>query len=322
MSAPAGPSVVERWTFLVRRLLAWVGPVVTWAGVGTFVIWAVGQLARDATFVTGLCFYLPSVLAAGVLVVVAVTLAVARRRRAALVFALLAAPPLAVVGVVENDFTPKPPSPPGEYKLVHWNTKGRPARPGVGEYLLMEQADLYVLTDVGGPAHVEAFRDQLGPGYAGETFGELAVVGRGRVEVGEELAHRGEFVVRAVTWTPDDRPISLLVVDLPSDIWIARDPMLREVNEFIDRRRPDLVVGDFNAPRRSWALANLPDGYRHAYHTAGGGWGATWRVRTPMYAIDQCIHGPRVRPASYRLGGLGGQSDHLFQVFEFGLSQG
>lgn len=319
MSAPAGPSVVERWTPFVRRLLAWTRTVVAWVGGGSFGVWVVGQIARDATFVTGLCFYLPSVLAAVILAVVAVTLAVSRRRRSALLFALLAVPPLAFVGAVENDFIPKPPNPPGEYRLMHWNTKGRPERPGVGEYLLAEHADLYVLTDMAGPAHVEVFRDQLGPAYTAETFGELAVVGRGRVEVGEELAHRGEFVVRAVTWTPADRPISLLVVDLPSDIWVARDPMLREVNGWIDRRRPDLVVGDFNSPRRSWALANLPPGYRHAYHTAGSGWGATWRVRTPMYAIDQCIHGPRVRPASYRLGGLAGQSDHLYQVFDFGV---
>ena len=317
MSTAQGVS--ESRSRLVRSFLAGARAVVVWVGVGTFGVWAVGQLARDATFVTGLCFYLPSVLVVGVLAVVAVTLAVAHRRRSALLLALLGVPPLAFVGVVENDFVPKPAGPPGEYRLMHWNVKGRPVRPGVGEYLLAENTDLYVLTDMAGPAHVEVFRDQLGPGYTAETFGELAVVGRGRVEVGEELAHRGEFVVRAVTWTPADRPISLLVVDLPSDIWVARDPLLREVNDWIDRRRPDLVVGDFNAPRRSWALSNLPTGYRHAYHTAGDGWGATWRVRTPMYTIDQCIHGPRVRPVRYRLGGLGGQSDHLYQVFDFGL---
>lgn len=317
MSAAQGVS--ERRPRLVRSLLAGGPAVVFWVGVGTFGVWAVGQLARDATFLSGLCFYLPSVLAAVILAVAAVILAVARRRRLALLLVLLAVPPLAFVGFVENDFTPKPAGPPGEHRLMHWNTKGPPARPGVGEYLIAEQADFYLLTDMAGPAHIEVFRDQLGPGYMAETFGELAVVGRGRVEVGEELAHRGEFVVRAVTWTPADRPIALLAVDLPSDIWVPRDPLLREVNEWIARRQPDLVVGDFNAPRRSWALANLPPGYRHAYHTAGGGWGATWRVRTPMYAIDQCIHGPRVRPASYRLGGLGGQSDHLYQVFDFGL---
>ncbi|HEX4608420.1 MAG TPA: endonuclease/exonuclease/phosphatase family protein [Urbifossiella sp.] len=120
-----------------------------------------------------------------------------------------------------------------------------------------------------------------------------------------------------MTWTPRDRPITLLVVDLPSEIWIARDPLLCEVNALIEGHRPDLVVGDFNAPRRSRGLAALPAGYQHAYHTAGGGWGYTWPVPVPVYAIDHCLHGPRISPAAYRLGGLGGDSDHRYQVFDF-----
>ena len=89
------------------------------------------------------------------------------------------------------------------------------------------------------------------------------------------LIDRKRTKVQLVTWEQAGRSVTVLVVDLPSELHIHRDPLLREVNELIDRHRPDLVVGDFNAPRRSWALSDLPAGYQHAYDTVGSGWGYT-----------------------------------------------
>ena len=110
--------------------------------------------------------------------------------------------------------------------------------------------------------------------------------------------------------------IHLLVIDLPSAINIPRDPLLREGNELIDQHHPELVVGDFNAPRRSWALCELPAGYRHAYDTAGGGCGYTWPVPVPMYALDHSLHSPQVVPIRYGLFSSV-HSDHRLQVFDF-----
>ena len=153
--------------------------------------------------------------------------------------------------------------------------------------------------------------------YQSVAFGGLAVVGRGTVHADGWLADRDGFRVQAVTWDYAGHTTRLFVLDLPSDVWVARGPLLREVVALMARHRPDLVVGDFNAPRRSWALADLPAGYAHAYHTAGGGWGYTWPVPVPVYALDHCLHGPRVRPVRYELGGLAGNSDHRYQVFDF-----
>ena len=300
-----------------RRLFDRARRVVAVGAAGLTAAWAVGQAARDDTYLTGLCFYVPSaVVAAGLTLVVG--LYAADRRRVALAALAAAAPVLAVVGRVENRLDRAPADRPGDYRLVHWNTGGRPARPGVVEYLLAERADVYVLTDTPGPAHTEHFRARLGPAYAAATFANLAVVGRGTVRPGDRLVDRAGFVVRAVAWTPPaGRPVALVVADLPSSVFVARDPLLRELTAVVEARRPDLVVGDFNAPRRSRALAALPAGYAHAYETAGGGYGATWPVPVPVYALDHCLHGPRVAARAYRLGGRGGDSDHLYQAFDF-----
>ncbi|MDY3554877.1 hypothetical protein R5W24_004007, partial [Gemmata sp. JC717] len=201
--------------------------------------WGVGQLARDATWITGLCFYIPSVVVAAVLVLVALLYAATGRRRMALLAAGGALPAVAFVGLIENHAGRLPADGTGRFRVVHWNTAGRPARSGVGEHLLAERADLYVLTDAVNAAHVGALRDRLGAEYRAATFANLAVVGRGHLRAEGWLVDRDGFEVQAVTWVPDGSPIALLVLDLPSSVWAARDPLLREVNALIERHRPD-----------------------------------------------------------------------------------
>lgn len=314
MSASARPRR-SRYARVLGAVFACVGCL--------FAVWAVGQLARDATWVTGLCFYLPSVVMAVVALALFGLVAIARRPALCLFAAVFALPPVLVVVLIENRFGSGSGEDPCDLRLVHWNTGGRPARPGVGEHLIAERADMYVLSEVPNASHVAVLRDQLGAGYNAATFDNLAVVGRGDVRADGWLVNRDEFEVQAVTWTPPDRaPVRLLVCDLPSDVRVARHPLLREVNELIEQHRPDLIVGDFNAPRRSWSLTHLPDGYRHAYDACGDGWGATWPVPVPLYALDHCLFGRTIRPGRYRLDGLRGDSDHRYQVFDFGISSG
>lgn len=79
---------------------------------------------------------------------------------------------------------------------------------------------------------------------------------------------------------------------------------------------PFWVVGDFNAPRRSRALCELPAGYRHAYDTAGTGCGYTWPVPIPMYALDHSLHSASIVPVRYTLESSV-YSDHRLQIFDF-----
>ena len=99
---------------------------------------------------------------------------------------------------------------------------------------------------------------------------------------------------------------------------MARDPNLREIVAWIERRQPDVVVGDFNAPRRSRALQPAPEGYAHAYESSGSGWSYTWPSLLPVLAIDQCLIGPRISPGRYRLG-TSLLSDHRIQKLTFDL---
>jgi endonuclease/exonuclease/phosphatase (EEP) superfamily protein YafD len=257
-----------------------------------------------------------------VLPVWAVILVSRKRRRAAALAACLALPPLVFVLLVENRLFSNPPTvAPGYLRLIHWNVAGALNRPGASDVLLAQRADLYVLSEVPNARSVEVFAEAVGPEYQSRVFGNLSVVGAGSVQAHGWLLERDGAKVQSVTWERGGDRVALFVVDLPSRIDVARDPLLREVNGSIERHRPDLVVGDFNAPRRSRALCELPAGYGHAYDAVGSGFGYTWPVPAPMYALDQCIHSARIVPARYEL--ISSRfSDHRLQVFDFFWSPG
>ena len=119
-----------------------------------------------------------------------------------------------------------------------------------------------------------------------------------------------------VLWQSDEVELKLFVVDLASSLLNARNPRLHELTALMMLHQPDIVVGDFNAPRRSLAISPLPDGFVHAYEAAGSGWSYTWPVPCPVYAIDQCILGRRIVPLRYDLETTT-CSDHRLQILDF-----
>lgn len=282
-----------------------------------FPFWLVGQAARDDSWLTGLCFYIPSAFLMVAYLGFGLAYALGKRYRRSLLALVLGVLPLGFVLFVENDFfRPRPPARSDAVRLVHWNVGGKLRPSGEQRVLLAERADVYVLSEKGNDLPVQQFRDALGPSYQARVFGNLAVVAEGDVRSRGWLLNRDGAKVHSVAWEHEGWSLLLFIVDLPSNVLVARAPLLREVVALIERDRPDLVVGDFNAPRRSRALTRLPGGYRHAYDSVGRGWGYTWPVPLPMYSLDQCIFSGRIEPVRYGLVSTT-RSDHRYQVFDF-----
>jgi endonuclease/exonuclease/phosphatase (EEP) superfamily protein YafD len=149
----------------------------------------------------------------------------------------------------------------------------------------------------------------------------MAAFARGTLRSDGWLVRSREARSLLLEWDGPACPLKFLAADFTSRLEVHRDPQMRRLVAWIADLRPDLVAGDFNAPRRSLALSRLPPGYRHAYESAGSGWSYTWPVPVPVYAIDQWIHGPEVTPLDYRLESTTA-SDHRLQVFDFAMGHG
>ncbi len=292
--------------------------------VGLFAIWGIGQIARDRTLLTAWAFYLPSALVAGVLLLLAIGESLRRERRRAGLLLLLALPPAAAVLWLENHWRPVE-APEGEERgqAVHvpdlrvaaWNVADFPRGVERAAALLRPlHLDLVVLSEAPGKPPWELER-RLGGELRLTQIGAMAVLARGEVLDVEWLARDKTLQMALVRWAISGRTLGVLAANVISSPSVPRDPLLRRIVGILAQRSPDLVLGDFNAPRRSLALARLPPGFRHAYDAAGAGWSATWPAVLPLLAIDQTIVGPRLGVRGYHLRTTR-ISDHRLQLTE------
>jgi endonuclease/exonuclease/phosphatase (EEP) superfamily protein YafD len=287
-----------------------------------FTAWAVGQVFRDVSWITALCFYVPSILLACLLGVLALLDLITKRFRAAVLTASLAAVPAFFVLFVENSWLHGQQNLPETFnvRLVHWNVcRGKLGWDCVQKTLIALDADIYVLSEIPDDDDLQQFAIALPSRYSVRRFSTMAVIAKGEVSSRGRLMNSGRAFVHFLTWRSDGVSLSLLAADFPANPLVARDPHLQTLCKLVKQHQPDLVVGDLNAPRRSRALCALPDGYRHAYHSAGSGLGYTWPVPVPMYSLDHCIHGTRVLPSKYQLQSTS-CSDHRLQVLDFSVS--
>lgn len=288
-----------------------------------FAVWAVGQIARDRTLVTAWAFYLPSAIVLGALVLLAIGAALRRRWRRAGLWLTLALLPAAALLLLENRWQPpsgpvpgaKAGAGPADLRVVAWNAADFPRGVERAAAILRPlDADLVLLSEAPGKPPQELER-QLGGELRLARVGAMALFARGELRDIEWLAREDELQAALAHWAVDGRTLGVLAVNVISSPRIPRDPLLERIVEMIERRSPDVVLGDFNAPRRSRALARLPAGFRHAYDAAGSGWSATWPARLPLLAIDQTIVGPRLEVRAYSLHTTR-ISDHRLQLTE------
>ncbi len=275
--------------------------------LGLLGVWCIGQIARDRTLLTAWAFYVPSALVASALLLLALAALARRRLRRAGLLVLLALPAAATVLVLENHWRRAAEAgsarmaPAADLRVVAWNVADFPRGVERVATLLRSLApDLVMLSEAPGKPPRELER-QLGGELRLTAIGAMALLARGEVLDTEWLVRDTTLQVALVRWAIAGRTLAVLAVNVISSPSVARDPLLQRVVGMIAERSPDLVLGDFNAPRRSRALARLPAGFRHAYDAGGLGWSATWPAALPLLAIDQTIVGPRLAVRDYQL---------------------
>ncbi|MBM4030254.1 MAG: hypothetical protein FJ291_00535 [Planctomycetes bacterium] len=318
-NASAGPeSPAAQLKRSARTAAAWF-----WANVtaGAFGVWAVGEVFRDMHSLTAICFLVPTSLSAAALLIAALLAFACGCRRVALAAAVLWLFPAFWLFFVENQWVR--PSPRGDparaLRLVHWNVGPITNRAEViVKHLKPIGADAYVLSEMFNPVVSSQIAAALGSDYTVCHVRQIAVLARGALKL-HERDERMPSRVYTIEWGSSFGRVLLMTVDLPSRPIYSRAPWLQQVHERITYLRPDLVVGDFNARRRAHYLGRPPKGYAHAYDEAGRGWCYSWPDAFPLWDIDQCIIGPRVRAIRYEIAPTGA-SDHRLQWLEFSIA--
>ncbi|MEM7262567.1 MAG: hypothetical protein AAF488_11300 [Planctomycetota bacterium] len=278
-------------------------------------LWVIGQLFRDAHPVTAIAFYVPPTLVLLPLCVGFGFRELGRGSRHA--WGLIVPGTILVLFVWRENprFAAKLPEPRDSLRAVHWNVMGASGAWGPKEAVLQSKgADVYALSE-SYQVQDERFLERW-PGYSLASFGSLSILVRGTISSSQELVHTPEWQLFEVRAELAGRQATIWIADLKASLLVPRAPALAALRSRLGGESPDLLLGDFNAPRRSRALDVLPPGFTHAYRAVGSGFGSTWPAVLPLYAIDQCIFGSRIDPIRYELESTL-LSDHRIQIFDF-----
>lgn len=322
-----------------------LGQLVLVSSCGLLVIWMVGQYFRDRTWLSGLMFYFPTPVFV-VWLLGAMWYFTERRKQIGVLLVI----PAFFLLALENQWV-RPSSVghssvssrqvhdsvcgeasetatgtenPGNtfrLRLLHWNM----ARGVMGwkqQRRLIEsfQPDIVMLSETPSELRVDSFSE-----FNAVKVSDMLVACKGdivqhrRMSEADGLNAGNALDVWLVDCDTRAGRIRLAIADMSSFLNIHRHPYLRPLVLSLPLHEVDICAGDFNAPRRSLAFADLPDGYVHGYEAAGAGWSFTWPVPVPCLAIDQCITGPRVNPLDYQLHSSM-LSDHRIQVLDFELA--
>jgi len=288
-----------------------------------WLVWVLGQVFRDSTWLTGIFFYIPSPVLVFFLLGCSCYFWRMDHRFIARLLASLALLPAFTVLRVENHFSTVKHNMVHEntLRLLHWNIfYGHFGWNGIENVLRQSKADICVLSEIPKKLDIQATARSFGQGYYATRINNLAVITRGAILDGKWLINQNGVRAYGIVWESPQGNCRVLVVDMASNPLLSREPRLLQIRMLMVDWGADIVVGDFNAPRRSRALSPLPSGFVHAYETAGSGCSYTWPLPCPVYAIDQCILGPRIRPVEYDLESSW-RSDHRRQILDFTIDE-
>jgi hypothetical protein len=294
----------------IRRLS---GALLHFVAAAVIVGWAIGRVLSDRSALSQWLLWIPTpaaIAAAGL--GIALVLPHARRLRLRTCAWLLTATyVLAFFLFIEHRFFRHGTHPAGgvatrTLRLMHWNVDG-PGE-GAGRYIDEIQRvapDITILTHPGAVLWDERTREMIGDGRPWRIAG-FGVVTRLPI-IGGRLLHVSETISAAMVQVDATevlgRPLTIYMIDLPSEPRIPRMRVARELRAALDALEgvppPDVVVGDFNITRGSAALAALFPGFRHAFHEAGHGYGATFPHSVPLYHIDHTLLAPAVEATGY-----------------------
>ncbi len=287
--------------------------------------WAVGQACGDRWVWSQWLYWIP---AWSVTAVTACAWLAARRwgapgpvRRAVLPVLLGAAAWSAARGARSDiGWQPFPPAAtaPGGLVVTHWN----PQWPGeraleVGASLAPALGDVAIVTSPGSLLRSAVRREWLPDGYRAVDLGTVAIVSRLPI-LEARLVASAAVASRSSAWlawfrveAPGAGPaISLLAVDLPSHLFLARGEVASALRGMVARaalpHAPDVVLGDLNSTPGSEVWREIEGlGVRAAPPWRCHGWLCSYRRPWPLVRIDAMFAGPRLSWRSWRTLDLG-----------------
>lgn len=177
-------------------------------------------------------------------------------------------------------------------RVVTWNVlHGRLGDQELLAGVVDLEPDLVALQECGELADRPELWSRSLPGYQVVPFGrEMLLLVRGTVARPRLVKLGPGSRVALCEVRLNGQRFDLAVVDFASGPFRSRGPIFDKLLEELDdlgSRRPQVVLGDFNTPRRSRCFDGFRPRLRNAFEEGGKGLGFTWPSLLPIHDLDQ-----------------------------------
>jgi len=284
-----------------------------WCAAAVLLAWLIGCVLTDRTPWSQWLWWIPSAAAVMAGLVLALTGVPLTRRLHPVMRSTVRLTPIVLTSIwftaVDHRLLHAPPDTPKGLSIVHW-TIGVPMRDrgaAAARHIIELDPDLAILTDGGAAATHPDMVAWLGENRRARRTGPFTVLTKRPIRQLRTLA-RGDGIAVALlvmeTAETGADPLTILLIDLPSDPSLARRDITSRLMTFLqDSEAPeaDLIIGDWNLLRGSWSMRRVFPGARHAFDEAGTGFGASFPERWSILHIDHMLMHDPIRCTHYEL---------------------
>lgn len=269
--------------------LSRVKRIAGWAALALAVASALCALTiRDANVPSALIFFgVPWLLRIGLLVLAWLLLRPSAWKWKLVIVALLTFS--LIQGVRSLQWSQPPVAETGAFKVTLWNT-GRNLwkMPREWPALVEPETRLVVLIEAGPfPDDSWSRFTATHPEFTWEKLEGGIVVGvKGKLLDTTAFGDAGRFRCHRVRAEIEGTPYSVLVIDIPSQPWLLRQPYLDRIRSVAENERC-LILGDFNTTPKARGFDGWGERFTLANDSGRKGFQETWLYGLPLLTLDQ-----------------------------------
>jgi hypothetical protein len=276
--------------------MKWISRIATPAALLIFALWIIGMLLTDRWTWSQWLAWIPTQIILVVLVsAILVAIISKRKRHASCLFFILAAA-LGWFVFVENHFFASS-YPRDGLRLVGW-TMSHNKESGAGksaDSIISYDGDITLLTHGWQVRGQKKIKEWVGIGSRRIVSGPFTLLTKLQVlEVRTLIASDGIYVSMFKVDATEQlgKPIVVWAIDLPSTMFLSRANTAKRAKRLLatlDVSQPDLVIGDFNMTRNSFAIQTMFPTLIDASDEGGIGLLASFPTEYPLYHIDHTL---------------------------------
>lgn len=182
-------------------------------------------------------------------------------------------------------------SDPQELTVLFWNVARKKDMAPAADYIRKVDADIVGLVEAGWANEERRnFWSSHCPNHDISLLGGgLVLMSKGPSGKAKPGKLGAESIYRQIDCQVQGHDINCVVVDLKSDPYYSRKPVLGQLSAELAafQSRPIIVMGDFNTPVDSLHYAPLRESMQEAFETSGKGYAPTWPWPAPVLWLDQ-----------------------------------